>query len=229
MDLSPRSPVSQFVTAAQSRSELRRYTDLTSIIDMLCHKRLVLLNPNLWDDRNDSHFIEGFRERACHGSVLALCLTQAAETYHHWSIYAPRPAGACVIFKKATLKAYLKTQPGIRFGNVTYRTVDQMIAKGHPHVGRLPFIKRQAFHDEKEFRIIRCGPDRLATCDLPIDLALIDRVVLNPWMPRSLWESSRALLRTIEGCESLSIRRSVLTSSDAWKRSAGLDENVAGT
>lgn len=39
---------------------LRRYTELPHLIDFHQTKELALLNPALWDDRNDSYYIEQF-------------------------------------------------------------------------------------------------------------------------------------------------------------------------
>ena len=61
-------------------SLLRRYTDLTTTIDLLSRKRLVLLDPAFWDDRNDSYFIGKYKEQIGAKSVLALCMSTIGET-----------------------------------------------------------------------------------------------------------------------------------------------------
>lgn len=43
-------------------TSLRRYTELPCLIDYLQTKELALLNPALWDDRNDSYYIEMYAQ-----------------------------------------------------------------------------------------------------------------------------------------------------------------------
>jgi hypothetical protein len=37
---------------------LNRYTSLPILLDALNHKRMTLLSPESWEDRNDSYYIE---------------------------------------------------------------------------------------------------------------------------------------------------------------------------
>lgn len=210
-------PRSRIITPAKSRTELRRYTDLSSVIDTLTRKRIVLLDPSLWDDRNDSHYIDQFKRRSGHASVLALCLTQAAETYHHWRVFAGGSGGMCIAFRKKRFLDYMSSVEGVRCSRVIYRSSAEMKRLGCPLLPDVPFIKRKAFRDEKEHRIIFCSSIEKPTHDLEIPLDLIDRIIFNPWVPRSLYISTRTLLRGIPGCENLSMTRSVLRDSDAWK------------
>jgi hypothetical protein len=43
---------------------------------MLARRELTLLDPSSWDDRNDSLFLEQYREKRGLQSVLALCFTR---------------------------------------------------------------------------------------------------------------------------------------------------------
>jgi hypothetical protein len=66
---------------------VRRYTTLSSALDTLVQKQLVLLSPSKWDDLNNVRFLELYQSHANVGSVLALCCTLATETYHHWKVF----------------------------------------------------------------------------------------------------------------------------------------------
>ena len=79
---------------------LKRYTELPYVLQILQTRKLTLMNPGSWDDRNDSHFVQAYRERKGYGSVLALCLTEAAQTYHHWRVFTRGASGACLQFNK---------------------------------------------------------------------------------------------------------------------------------
>ena len=42
---------------------LRRYTDLPAVFYLLRQRKLTLLDPASWNDKNDSYFLELYRER----------------------------------------------------------------------------------------------------------------------------------------------------------------------
>lgn len=64
-----------------TKTFLRRYTDLPALIYLLSERKLTLLDPKSWDDQNDAYYLELYREKKRLSSVLALCFTQASETY----------------------------------------------------------------------------------------------------------------------------------------------------
>ena len=67
---------------------LRRYTDLPAIAYSLKARCITLLDPQSWDDRNDSYFLRRYKDERKLSSVLALCFTQSSEKYHHWRVFA---------------------------------------------------------------------------------------------------------------------------------------------
>jgi hypothetical protein len=52
---------------------IRRYTELPSLIHILRHSDLTMVDPRSWDDKNDSHFLSMYREKRDLKAVLALC------------------------------------------------------------------------------------------------------------------------------------------------------------
>jgi hypothetical protein len=66
---------------------LRRYTTLPVLLDLLKEKRLTLVSPTSWADRNDSFYLEQYKNGRRAESVLALCLSEAGETFHHWRVF----------------------------------------------------------------------------------------------------------------------------------------------
>ena len=71
-----------------SKEFLRRYTDVPALIYFLRERKITLLDPQSWDDSNDSHYLTLYREKNRLRSVLALCFTQTSETYHHWRVFS---------------------------------------------------------------------------------------------------------------------------------------------
>jgi hypothetical protein len=195
---------------------LRRYTTLPFLLDILYKKRLTFLNPKSWEDKNDSFYIELYKECQQLKSVLVLCFAEAKESYHHWKIYSGNSSGVCIEFKKEILLQNLISH-GIKSDYVIYRTFTQFKRK-QPDVSQLPFIKRYAFLDEHEFRAIY--EDMNNVCDMKefqIDMYSIEKIIFNPWIPESVFVSLRDVIRKIDGCEDLKVIRTTLTDNEKWK------------
>ena len=197
---------------------LKRYTELPYLLHLLKTKQITLVNPKLWDDKNDSHHIESYKNQKSLESVLALCLTDASETYHHWKVFSSGTAGVCIEFDKDRLLSWAKGINGLRTGAVTYRTMNS-VRGTPPMLEELPFLKRHAFRDEREFRLIFEDKNHaLPYKDVALDLGAILKIVVNPWLPKSVFESVKALVKSIEDCETIRVLRTTLVDNEEWKR-----------
>jgi len=196
---------------------LRRYTDLPALLHMLTTKQITLLDPKTWDDKNDSFFMSLYKERKNFKSVLALCLSQTNETYHHWRVFSNGPAGVCIVFKRDALLQSLLGVAGITTGSVEYSTLKKAEEVGLK-VDNLPFVKRYGFKPEKEFRIVYTNArTEHLSLDVPIEIDCIQRISLSPWMHSSLRDSTVAAIHAIAACEKLKVTRSTLISNEQWK------------
>ncbi len=129
---------------------IRRYTDIPVLVYLLKNKKITLLDPITWDDKNDSYFLTIYKEKKNLSSVLALCFSGAQETYHHWKVFAGNNSGVCIRFNKALLLNSIKKVKYIKHGPVGYRPLKDL-GKNKPMISELPFIKRYAFRDECEY------------------------------------------------------------------------------
>jgi hypothetical protein len=196
---------------------LRRYTTLPSLIYTLTEQRLTLLDPQSWDDKNDSYYLQLYREKKHLKSVLALCFTLGPETYHHWSVFADGPAGVCIQFDRKELVDALHARGGVRTGKVKYLLLTES-RKRRLKVSELPFCKRYAYQHESEFRAIYESKRRtVGSLDIPFSLASISRITLSPWLPPALSNHVKETLWAIKGCAKLSIARSTLISNQEWQ------------
>lgn len=197
---------------------LRRYTNLPALIYLLREQKLTLLDPTSWDDQNDSYYLALYRERTKLLSVLALCFSKANESYHHWRVFSDGSSGICIRFKRLELLKAVRRHPGVQARAVDYRTLKELQAQ-RLAVKDLPFVKRQAYEHENEFRIIHESQVRkLRTLDIEIPLSCIERVTLSPWIPYALFTQVKKTLRSIPRCSALSIVRSTLISNEKWKK-----------
>jgi len=184
---------------------------------MLTEKRLTLLDPETWDDKNDSHFLRVYREKKRIASVLALCFTQNTETYHHWKVFSSGSSGVCITFERSQLLLAIRKQVGIRSGEVKYLKISEL-RRTPPAVSRLPFLKRYPYEQENEFRIIyQSRKKKVSSVDVEISLTCIDRITLSPWLHPALTPHVKKMLWKIKGCNELDIVRSTLISNEEWK------------
>lgn len=188
---------------------------------MLKEKKITLLDPTSWDDSNDSHYLSVYKSRKGLKTLLALCFTQVAETYHHWKVFADGSSGICIKFKRADLISSVEKYAGVKTGEVEYLTLREA-RRRKPTIDELPFIKRHAFEDEDEFRVIFESSDSISTKkDIPIPLASIVRITLSPWAHPTLTKYVKEILKSISGCKNLEIVRSTLIGNNEWKSIGG--------
>lgn len=202
----------------ETPNTLRRYTDLPALVYLLENKAITLLDPIFWDDKNDIYYLEQYKNRKLSKGVLALCFTEASETYHHWKVFAGGGAsGVCIVFYKDKLLDAISHKSTVLHRQVVYKTMKEMREEPFD-TEDLPFLKRYGFQDEQEFRIIHELPKTSKTSvDIPIPLSCIERVVINPWIHQSLSDSVKRLIRGISGCNKLKLTRSTLTNNAQWK------------
>jgi len=201
-----------------SKVSYRRYTDLPALIQILTNRKLTLLDPSFWDDKNDSYFLATYKEKKALQSVLALCFTKGSETYHHWRVFSSGASGVCVNFNPEQLETAFSAVEGVKFKEVDYLTLKEL-RKNPPTIARLPFVKRIPYKHEKEFRALwESKSVKLAALDVPIDISSVTRITLSPWMHPSLRGNVIKLLKLIDGCPSIPIWRSTLIENAEWKK-----------
>jgi hypothetical protein len=193
---------------------LRRYTNLPNLIYMLSEQKLTLVDPENWHDKNDSRFLSLYRKKKKLKTVLALCFTQVSETYHHWKVFADGSSGVCIQFDEAALLEELE-KSNLIHGEVQYLKLNEIRNK-KLKTNELPFLKRYAYQDEREFRIIYESKAQIKAKDIPIHLDCIDRITLSPQLPNRLKVHVQKTIKSIHGCSKLDVFRSTLISNDEW-------------
>lgn len=196
---------------------LWRYTNLAATIHHLRSKTITLLNPTTWDDRNDAFFLEQYKNHVRAESVLALCLTERPGRYHHWRVFSHGSDGVCIRFSKDGLLSAFDENQAIIHQPVTYMKLDDLSAESL-NSKELPFLKRSAYRDEKEYRIIYVDKEQtLDSREFTIELDWIKSITLSPWLPKEFVDSVKDTLKSIPGCKKLNIGRSYWVESENWK------------
>ena len=80
----------------------------------MTQRKITLLDPQSWDDSNDSRYLALYKEKKKLTTVLALCFTQASETYHHWRVFANGSSGICITFHSVELLEAVQKEQACR-------------------------------------------------------------------------------------------------------------------
>lgn len=201
---------------------LRRYTNVLSLLDLLQHRRLTLLDPSTWFDKNDALGLRRYAELRGEGSVYAACFAQGYEQAHHWQIFAGHSHGLAIVFDKEALLGNVDKhapQESILHKPVIYENLTEVRSRDPIALHDLPFLKRDTFKAEDEYRIVAWEDDLFWTEGLyriPIDLACVSRIVLGPEMPDSLADSLREICSNIDGCGDIRFTKSKLVNNASW-------------
>lgn len=199
--------------------KLRRYTDLSSLFAILRNREITLLSPSSWDDRNDRNLMDAYKRTNKLTTLLALCFSEAGETYHHWKVFAPGNSGVCISFNRTQLINAIPSK-GFGHSNMNYKTFSELEASAMKPE-ELPFTKRAAYKDEKEYRVIYQSKTKaLAVNSFSIPLSAIEYITLSPWLPPSLGDVVEQVVCSIDGCADMDIGQSQLIESSDWTQLA---------
>lgn len=203
----------------------QRYANLAVAIHLLRRKRLTLVDPVSWDDKNDVYFMEEYKRFKRAETVLALCFAQkqgTAEAYHHWRVFANGSDGVCIQFAKPSLLSSFYNKELVH-GPVSYMSSRQLHAKANaPKLSeeQLPFIKGSRYRHEQEYRVIFVDTQERRepfSYSLPVDIGSIHKVTLSPWLSSSLAREVRHTLRSFDRCEKLNVVHSTLRNNAKWR------------
>lgn len=194
--------------------KLNRFTTLPMLLDLLDRRKLVLLDPCSWDDKNDTEIIEEYKKKAKISNLFALCFTHDGETIHHWKTFANGPGGCCIEFSANRLIQVLDGISGLRHRMVEYKKITE--AKSEFELKDIPFIKRKPYQFEREYRVIWEGKTKNAFFEIEITLDLIRRITFSQQMPAPVYEAVKALL--IRNFPELKnkINKSTVYRNDVW-------------
>lgn len=196
-----------------SESYLKRYTTLPVLLDVLKRKKLALLKPDTWEDRNDVEFMKVYKARRKVESLYALCFSMGLETIHHWKTYANGISGCCIEFNGQELKKIFDSLH-LRHGAVVYKKINEVAAESIC-VADIPFTKRWPYRCEEEYRVIS---EREDCQEVEIDLWMINRITISQQMPRMVYTTIKDYLR--EGCNNPDqrINHSTVYENSTWIR-----------
>lgn len=202
------------------KKNIRKYTDIAVLLDIISSKKITLTDPDKWDDKNDVHYINVYKRLNGYKTVLATCFVESDERYHHWKIYAGSSNGICIEFDKIELTKYCEID-GVETRSVQYAYIKELKELSTINKADIAFYKRMPFQDESEFRIVyHTNTDELKTFGIPIDLSCITRVIINPWLNINIANSIKKVLKELTysyiSKTNIQIFRSTLLQNKEW-------------
>ena len=208
--------------AKVSNKPVHRYTSLASALHVLSSNSLTLLPTASWEDGNDREYMRIYSERAEVKCVLALCLTSASETNHHWSVFASGSDGVRLVMDRSKLQEAVSSDSSVEFLPVRYETL-QRLRKKRPEVSELPFLKRYPYRGEEEHRLLSRSKEDIDSYQLTLPPGTVKEVVLSPRLHPDLVEVTKTAIKNASKiaengeCESVpKVYRSTLLSNDEW-------------
>lgn len=198
---------------------LKRFTTLPVLIDLLRRKKIVLLSPEKWEDRNDAEIMLEYKKREELEHLYAVCFSEGDETIHHWTAFSSGSSGCCIEFDRELLLNEIKKIPGIRMGSVSYRKLKDVKA-GAIEISDIPFTKRWPYRCEEEYRIIFESKDSSATLDgffdIDITLKCIRKIIISQRMPEQVYQTIKEYLRGEFRNPDQRINKSTLYENKIW-------------
>jgi len=201
--------------SSQKILKLNRFTTLPILLDLLERKKLTLLNPILWEDKNDSEIILEYKKRKNIKNLFALCFSHNDETIHHWKTFSNGPSGCLIEFDAEKLISHIKKIPGIKIGKVEYKRINE-VQKNKISVDKMPFTKRWPYRCEEEFRIIIETNEEMDFYEIDIQLDFIKKVTISQQMPKQIYETIKKKLKNSKDNPDSRINKSTLYENFNW-------------
>jgi hypothetical protein len=195
-------------------TRLNRFTTLPVLLDFLERKKLVLLDPKSWDDKNDTEVILAYKEKKGIEKLFALCFTHDYETIHHWKTFANGSSGCCIEFDADKLIQIFK-KAKLRHGIVEYKKIKEATPNSFK-LNQMPFIKRKPYECEQEYRIIWEGDTDANVFELDVPLDTINKITISQQMPEQVFITIKNLLKKTFDDPEKRISRSTIYENKRW-------------
>ena len=198
-------------------TKLNRFTTLPVLLDLLQRKKLTLLDPKLWDDRNDSEVILEYKKRKKLKNLFAVCLSCGDETVHHWKTFSNGTSGCLIEFDAPKLFSIINKIPNLKHKKVVYKKLSEIEDKKTTiDIDQIPFTKRWPYRCEEEYRIIVESNTKETFFEIDIPLEIIKRITISQQMPEPIYATIKSYLKDLKGSPDSRINRSTLYENKRW-------------
>ena len=197
---------------------LNRYTTLPVLLDVLKKRKLTLLDPRLWEDRNDAELMLEFKRRMKVKNLFVLCFASGDETVHHWKSFSAGSSGCVIEFDAPGLFKAFDQVPGLQRGRVKYVKLPELEGANKKVIAldAIPFTKRWPYRCEEEYRVLVTTDEDLAYYEVPIGIDTIRRITISQQMPESVFQTIKEHLKDLNQNPEGKVNRSTLFENKRW-------------
>lgn len=193
---------------------LNRYTTLPVLLDFLERKKLVLLDPKSWDDRNDSEVILAYKKKKNIDKLFALCFSYGSETIHHWKAFANGSSGCCIEFNAEKLIEIFEKENLIH-AKIKYLKIRE-VKPASFDLDKMPFIKRYPYACETEYRVLSQGSNLENVFELDVPLDVINKITISQQMPTQIFDTIKRLLKGSFSNPEKRVSKSTIYENKEW-------------
>ena len=200
---------------------IAKYTTLPFLLDILKTKKLSLLKPDSWDDKNDAiallKYLDYKRiENNNIKSIFASCFTYDIDCIHHWNTFAKGAAGCVLVLNaKRFFKSVKEFDNDIRFDVVRYKKI-KSLEEDRINPENIPFLKRFPYQCEKEIRLLKLSESKKKSYPIPINLNIIKKIKFSQSLPKSIYKQIRRLVKDFLDNEDIDIYHSTIEENKEW-------------
>ncbi len=203
------------------REPFRRYMKQEDARDILKNGSLTLRTSDRWTDKNDQEILRCHKEVNRVPELLVACFTKRVERNHQWLAYGYKNHCVQVNFYKERLiesleKYKLKSNQKVLYGPIQYRNIYDLRRSENIPQSKIAFIKRKAYIDEKEFRVIAYAKEGVTEIKIPIDLKCINYIRLDPRSSQLKVDEIENELKDLANSLKIPVRPSRMNHNPKW-------------
>ena len=128
-----------------------RFMHFEYLLDLIKNRRLPLINPSEWEDKND---IFASKLSCKDDEIIGICCftLSNSNSIYRWSKMAPNNLCVRVEFDVDKIKA--KLTPDMKMKEVQYKSAEELKNFSIKEIKDYAFVKSKPFKQEKEIRIV---------------------------------------------------------------------------
>jgi len=180
-----------------------------------------------WCDHNDRKNLEIY-EKHIDKKIYVMCFVQDQESHFYWDSIGGG-TDCRISFNGPKLIEKLKNT-GIRWGSMNYVKLNDLpkeIKKKTFKLNDVPFLKRQPYNQEKEFRIVWEGIEQENEIKIfDINFGVIDSITLSDSIPENVANSVKEIIRKIDGFDVERLYRGTVHDNKQWLKY--LEDGIKG-
>lgn len=201
----------------ENNNQLKHYTSVSTLCKILA-KGFKFQNGESWDDENDKYTLQKYREYIYPQNVLVLCFCDGAGNVYHWTALGKTDSDndsdsqikCSIVLNKDKFLKYVDSIEGMSHHEMKYCRNDEI--QGH-RIEDLPYLKRNEFSIEKEYRVIyKGGKSEFFLSDI---ISYIDKIVIGLCTKAEFDEIKQHITTTFH-IDEAKITQNLLKGSKEW-------------